>query len=144
MITSNLDTAAEREAAAAAFERADFETARACWLRGAEAGDVEALVELGLMHSNGRGAERDHVAAKPYFEQAAERGHPEAEYCLGVLFNAGLGVEDDAAEAAYWYTRAAEKGHALAQCNLAILYEKGLYQSALIRTHAPIYAARWT
>ncbi len=102
MTTSNLDLAAARDTAAEAFAREDFTAARAHWQRAADAGDLEALVELGLMHGNGRGGEQDHAAARSCFETAAEEGHMEAEYSLGVLFNAGLGVEVDAAEAAYW------------------------------------------
>ena len=52
MTTSNLDLAAARDAAAEAFAREDFTAARAHWQRAADAGDLKALVELGLMHSH--------------------------------------------------------------------------------------------
>ncbi len=39
---------------------------------------------------------------------------------------------------------AAEQGHVHAQATLGVMHSTGLYQAALIRTHAPIYVARWT
>ena len=51
-------------------------------LADAENGDVDALFELGVTFSTGRGGvEIDLVEAHKWFNLAAARGHEEAAYC---------------------------------------------------------------
>jgi len=48
----------------------------------AELGDVDALFELGITYSTGRGgAQVDLVEAHKWFNLAAARGHEEAAHC---------------------------------------------------------------
>ena len=45
---------------------------------GASACPADALLALGLMYCNGRGVERDYVAAHKWFNLAASKGNAEA------------------------------------------------------------------
>jgi uncharacterized protein len=45
---------------------------------GASACPTDALLALGLMYCNGRGVERDYVAAHKWFNLAASKGNSEA------------------------------------------------------------------
>ena len=51
----------------------------------AERGDVDALHELGLMHSLGQGVALDLVEAHCWFNLAAQAGHVEARACRAEL-----------------------------------------------------------
>ena len=51
--SSNSDTESKRTAAREAMARQDFVAARALLSDAADAGSMEALVELGLPHGNG-------------------------------------------------------------------------------------------
>ena len=93
--------------------------------KNAEAGDIHAQFQLGLMFYFGRGVEVDKAEAVKWFRRAAEQGDVVAQCRLGVAYYKGEGVPEDKAEAAKWYRRAAEQGQALAQHMLGLLYRMG-------------------
>ncbi len=88
------------------------------WLRvAADAGETEALYLLGLACFEGRGVERDHVAARELQLAAAMRGLPEAQFELSLLLAQGIGGPVNARGAARWERKAAEAGHPRACLN---------------------------
>lgn len=88
------------------------------WLRvAADAGEAEALHLLGLACFEGRGVERDHVAARELQLAAAMRGFPDAQFELSLLLAQGIGGPCDGRGAARWEAKAAEAGHPRACLN---------------------------
>jgi hypothetical protein len=92
---------------------------------GAEAGDPDAELQLGILYAKGEGVKQDYETAGKWFRAAADRGVARAQYDLGVLYERGRGVPLDLTEAANWYLKGAQGGHPLAQYNLAVCYIKG-------------------
>lgn len=88
--------------------RGDFGTkpdalAAAGYLKpSAEAGDLEAINALGLMHKFGNGVVRDPVASEQLFRKAAMSGHVKAQVNLGELLNPSSQNLDQRVEALAW------------------------------------------
>jgi hypothetical protein len=93
--------------------------------RGAQGGDPEAELQLGILYAKGDGVTQDYNTAATWFRMAADQGSARAQYDLGVLYERGRGVAADPEQAASWYLKAAEGKYALAQYNLAVAYTKG-------------------
>ena len=53
----------------------------------AEAGDVDAMYELGVMYANGGAVPFDEYEAEKWLRKAARRGHHSAEFRLRLLLN---------------------------------------------------------
>jgi TPR repeat protein len=90
-------------------------------LKAAEAGEPEAVMELGLMHEFGREVPEDAVKARTLYVQAAAAGVVEADFRLGRLLSEGLGGPADLRAAFDRYLKAARAGHALAQYNVGAM-----------------------
>ena len=96
------------------------------WFRiAAERGLAEAQYNLGVMHADGRGVERNLAEAARWYRLAAEQGVAQAQYNLGTLYGLGLGVPMDEARGAQWLHKAADQNMPEAQYNLGVLYEHG-------------------
>jgi len=93
--------------------------------QAADAGDVEAQRNLGLMYVEGRGAQRNDGEALRLFRLAGEQGDAQAQHHVGWMLKKGSGASKDHDEAVRWFRRAAEKGFAAAQICLALAYEQG-------------------
>ena len=64
--------------------------------KAAEAGNAEAMNQLGRLYQTGRGvAQPDYAQAREWYQKAAEAGNVRAMYNLGVLYEKGLGVAQD-------------------------------------------------
>lgn len=86
----------------------------------ANAGNLEALYELGVFYINHIENEADQRLGFLYLVGAAERGHAAAQNRLGVLYEMGVGVEPDPDRAKRWYARGAAQGDHYAQVGLGI------------------------
>jgi uncharacterized protein len=73
-------------------------------------GHVDSMVWLGDAHRTGKGAPKDFVKAREWYEAAAKR--PSAEACreLGKLYEYGRGVKKDLEKARGYYEEAAQLG----------------------------------
>jgi len=78
-----------------AYLAEDLETAMACWLPLAEAGNALAAYRVGYMHETGQGVPVDARLAARWYDKAALAGQREAMAALGSLFLHGLGVTQD-------------------------------------------------
>ena len=54
--------------------------------RAADAGDVGAQYNLGVIYREGEGVEADATQAVAWFRRAADAGYAEAQFNLGVFF----------------------------------------------------------
>ncbi len=105
----------------------DPDGARAAWLDGANAGDVDLQFNLGLLHESGLLDTVDLEQAVRWYRAAASRGLPAAQNRLAGMALRGLGMEQDTELGLDLLTKAAEAGYAPAQKNLAAAYENGSY-----------------
>jgi TPR repeat protein len=67
-----------RNAAAAAYKRKDYQAALQHYKALAAEGDTEAAVMLGIMHEKGEGVDKDAAAAYAWYGRAADQGDPVA------------------------------------------------------------------
>ena len=109
-----------------AYRRVDFAAALDAWLPLARRGNARAQTWIGILHSQGKGVERDTAKAVRWLGRAASQGYAEAEYRLGVIHEFGHGMVEDKATALAYYERAANHAHVEAQLRLSALYEFGI------------------
>jgi TPR repeat protein len=84
--------------------------AREYFTQAATKGNVEAMLDLGVMLAQGMGGPKDLPGAAQWFTQAAEKGNVRSMLNLGFQYRTGQGVEPNPAESLRWYRRAAEAG----------------------------------
>ncbi len=82
-------------------------------------GSPAAQLVYGQILLDGRGVDRDPVAALGWFERAAHAGLPEALNMVGRCHEKGWGVSQDYPRAMPWFERASALGHIWAKVNLA-------------------------
>jgi hypothetical protein len=88
--------------------------------RAVELGDVEAMLNLGLMYMNGD-FKLDKKKAVQLWRMAADRGNATAQKNVGVAYRNGDGCSEDLDEARRWFTLAALQGLDKAKVLLADL-----------------------
>ena len=120
----------------------EAEAAVALYRRAAAAGDLRAMVSLGLLHEAGDGVTRDLDAAIRLYEQAAEGGSPDAAINLAVALFEGRGVERDVARAIGLFEQASAAGSAIATFNLGVLVDRGVAQTGVSALDLFLRAAR--
>ena len=59
-----------------------FQRALAIWVKAAEAGDTNAMFNLGLLYDNGQGVAQDYGKAREWYQKAAEAGNTDAKKAL--------------------------------------------------------------
>jgi TPR repeat protein len=91
----------------------------------AEAGDVKAMLDLGLACSVGFGGPIDRPGALKWVRTSAEKGHGSAQYVYGKMLQRGEYLPKDLKEAVRWLRLSAEKGDPDAQLALAEAYANG-------------------
>ena len=139
VIAAALATSAQAgpfEDGVAAFRNGDYAAAHSAWLGLAEAGDVTARFNLGLMYHQGRGVAKDTEAAAHWYRLAAEQGDPQAAFNLG-LINEAAG-DSGLDEALRWFRIAAEGRDSLGQVRIGSYYAQG---KVMAQDHAE--AAKW-
>lgn len=100
---------------------AEFEQAR----RAAEAGDVEAQLELARMLQLGVGMPQDTAQSMAWIRKSAEGGHAPAQAALGLAYSVGGKVPIDRVQGEYWLRKGAAQGNAEAQTILALEFIDG-------------------
>jgi S1-C subfamily serine protease len=108
-------------APAFSYNEDDFKEAK----KGAESGDVEAQLTVGIMYDLGQGVPQNFTEALKWYTQAANKGNPIAQNNLGVMYLNGSGTAQNFVDAAKWISLAANQGYAKAQMNLGFLYADG-------------------
>ncbi len=90
-----------------AADPSDLAWALQAWTAQAEAGDAEAMNNVGEIWEQGVRGQVDHALAAHWYRRAAEAGSRRAQTNLGALYEQGRGVERDEHAALAWYRRAA-------------------------------------
>jgi TPR repeat protein len=100
------------------MEPPDLDAARRWFERAADAGNSDAMNNLGVLHE--QHWEPDLDAARHWWERSADAGNAHAMYNLGRLY-AELIQPPDLDAARHWYENAADAGNNAAIYNLRIL-----------------------
>ncbi|MEY2883976.1 MAG: hypothetical protein RL490_1700, partial [Pseudomonadota bacterium] len=99
----------------------DWAGAVAMWQPFADAGDPDAMFNVGQAHKLGRSVPRDVLVARDWYRKAAMKGHLPAQANLGILlFQAG-----EKAEAVRWLKSAADRNEMRAQYVLGVAHWNG-------------------
>ena len=92
----------------------------------AEAGDVDAIHEMGLSYHIGDvGIAKDHEQATGWFRRGHDLGDPMCTASLAYRYKFGMGVEQEEAYAVHLLTAAACRGSARACYELARIFNDG-------------------
>jgi TPR repeat protein len=106
----------------AAYDSADYATARQELLPLAQQGNAQAQYRLGRMAHLGQGQPPDKKEAAKWFHLAAQQGLAAAQGALGYLCLVGEGVSQNNDLALKWTRMAAVQGDATAQFNLSVMH----------------------
>jgi uncharacterized protein len=117
--------AAELDEAVALAHRGDYAAALQRLSPLAAKGDARAQFDVGFMHANGWGLQRNPAEATTWYRKAADQGLAVAQHFLGLAYVNSDGVRCDEAEAARWLARAAAQGFAQAQYMLGLMNLNG-------------------
>jgi hypothetical protein len=89
--------------------------------RAVELGDVDAMINLGMLYEHGSGVKLDKKKAERLYRTAADRGDATAQCNLGIL----LASEEKFEEAFRYFALAADQGYTYAESNLGFCYRDG-------------------
>ncbi|MDH5393934.1 MAG: sel1 repeat family protein [Gammaproteobacteria bacterium] len=95
--------------------------------QSAEAGNIEAQHQLGMVYANGNGVELNYSKAFLWIEKAASHNHPQSMRTLAWLYANGFGTDQNDEKAQQCCYKLAELGDAKDQYFLASLYQTGVY-----------------
>lgn len=93
-------------------------------LKAAKRGDVDSMVNLGLLFEVGDGIPTDRRKAIRWYRLAAEAGSALAQMNLGLML-LGRGTRERRMEGVEWLKKAARKRHPRALYNLGVAYLRG-------------------
>ncbi len=102
-----------------------FPDALSWYRKAADRGYVEAMNNLGIMFTNGRGVARDDTQALGFFRKASDGGSTDALTNLGFMYHYGRGVAPNMEEAVRLFRKAADAGSSEGMYWLGQMYETG-------------------
>jgi TPR repeat protein len=91
----------------------------------ADAGNADAMFNIGCRYANGEGVAQDDQQAMTWYLKSAALGNSDAMYNVGVSYNDGRGVAQDCRVAMAWYLKAVDAGNLGAMNNIGLLYANG-------------------
>lgn len=104
----------------------DVNTAKEHYLGAAEDQQIDALINLSLLHYRGLIKHANDVQAFTYIERAVQLNHPKAYFWLGLYYENGIGITENIDQAIEAYKQAIQLGSNASRYKLALL----LYQKA--------------
>ena len=122
----------------AAYRAKDYVGALREWKPMAEAGNVQAQMNIAVIYHYGLGADKNPLEAAKWYKKPAEQGNVVAQVNLASLLAHGKGVTRDYTEAANLLKKAAEAGNVQGQLDYANLFAIG---KGVIKD--PVEAQRW-
>ena len=94
-------------------------------LAAAEAGDADALCEVGIVLMSNAVRKKEQKRAFDFLKRAAQQHHPRALWALGSCHQLGIGTPKDLAEAVRSYAEAAALGEHESQHRLGLILASG-------------------
>lgn len=95
------------------------------WREAADAGDVSAMLGLGVLYDTGHGERQDFAKALSWYRRAAEAGNARAMFNVGAMYDNGRGTAVNRSEAVRWYAMSAARGDGRAAYAVATIYRDG-------------------
>ena len=92
-----------------------------------EAGNAEAMLNLGALYYMGHGCEQDFTKAVYYYEMAAEHGDEQAHENLGYCYYYGRSVKPDYEKAFYHFSIGAFEGKPVSLYKIGDMFRNGYY-----------------
>lgn len=89
-------------------------------------GDVDSLINIGLLLNIGAGLKQNHESALNYYKKAAMKDSARAYHAIGVMYYHGEGVEQSYEKAMGYFNKASAKRHAKSLYAVGLMYMKGL------------------
>lgn len=103
----------------------DYERAFKYFLESANAGNPEAMANVGAYYWQGKGVEQDYDQAFSWCLKGAESGSATAMNTLGKIYYIGKGTQKNYEKAFEWFRKAADADNIDALKNLSIMYKNG-------------------
>lgn len=100
-------------------------TAIELWNSAAEAGDGDALAQMGWLFHEGKHVRQDYEKAFEFYSKAVKKENPSAQNNLADLYVDGLGVTKNYSEAYRLYFLSALQTNIIAYTNLGLCYAFG-------------------
>jgi S1-C subfamily serine protease len=116
------------------YNEDDFKEA----MKGAERGEAEAQLSVGIMYDFGQGVPQNYTEALKWYTRSANQGNARAQNNLGILYLQAEGTPQNFALAAKWIQLSANQGYATAEMNLGFMFADG---NGVIRN--PVSAIYW-
>ena len=88
-------------------------------------GHPNAQYNLGVLHVQGQGVDKDFRKAAKWFRAAADQGETTSQYNMGIFHLNGLGVPADPAESLRYFSLAAAQGDTRSQFQLGVAIARG-------------------
>lgn len=112
------------EQGVSAFESKQYAEAYRYFEEASKLQQPQAMINLAIMHLQGKGCERDMSQARTLFEKAAELGSGRAMMSLGQWYEKGMDGTPDSDKALAYYQKAADVGQVDAQLKTGMLYRE--------------------
>ncbi len=122
---TNAQTSTDTKTGIEAYQKKDFSTSLAYFVKAANAGDKDAMMMVAAQYAKGEGVTKDSVNYVLWLTRAAKAGNDKAMYNLGFMYDNGRYLSKDSAKALLWYTVGAEAGNTDCENNLGVKYSKG-------------------
>jgi TPR repeat protein len=123
---AHLPDMADLNAGATQYEAKNFTGAMPYLRRAAEAGNVRAIVQVGLMYERGEGVTKGAAEAVRWYAKGAALGDATAEKDLGYMYENAQGVAENWPMAAELYQKSAAQAFAEGEFALGRAYEFGI------------------
>ena len=92
-----------------------------------EAGNADAMNDLGALYYDGRGCEQDFSKAVFYYDMAAKHGHRLAQENLGYCYYYGRNMPVDYEKAFHYFALGAFDGHLISLYKIGDMYLNGYF-----------------
>lgn len=131
-----------------AYKANDVHTAYDGWVLRADDGDVQAMINLGIINVQGELGEKRYEEGAKWFEKTLKYGSSIGMYNLGILYEHGLGCEKDSDKARDFYLQAKREGHIGAAFHVAMLcvadpeYIKEGFDALIMAAHGGMMQAK--
>lgn len=107
-------------------------------MESAQAGNVDAQYNLGVLYFEGKDAPQDYIEAAKWYSAAADQGDKQAQFNLGLMFYRGIGLPQNYEYAYQLFELAACQGDERARLGMtAILTEAPPDVASRIKTSSP-------
>ena len=84
----------------------------------------DAMVNIAIMHMQGKGTTQSYEIAQSWFEKAAKLSNTKAQHSLGIFYEKGMTGKVDEEKALEYYRQAADMGHVDSQLKTGMLYKQ--------------------